>query len=1153
MGYVSKKIKLMVLVIGYLLISSKISAGLIAEWHLNESSGTTVSDSSSNANTGTMYNMDAATDWVPGKIGNALDFDGVDDYVDCGNSSSLLPTGSFSVSAWIYSRGYVSNGSAYNAPLARGNPFANGDVGGYGFGFTSDNELQFYANATGVCSGVDISNRWAYAVAVYDGTEGKLKIYVDGTLRNVTNFSGLGTDTKNFYIGQDSTGIRLFNGLIDEVQIYDNALSDGEIQNIYITGSSLGEWHLNETSGTTVTDSSANANNGTMYNMDQATDWVPGKIGNALDFDGVNDYVDCGNDSSLLPSGSFSLSAWIYSRGFSNKGSAYNCILARGNPFSQGGSYGFAIDSTDTLRFVANNARALSNINIKDRLVYAVGVYDSAENKLKIYIDGILTGETTCSGLLTDTQTFFIGRDNQSTLRSFNGWVDDVRLCNEGFDSRMVFQNYQKGNLIASWHFDESSGASLTDDSPNQNNGTLTNMNTSTCWTNSRVGNALDFDGTVGYVDCGNDSSLLPSGSFSVSAWIYSNGYVNSGSVYNIMLARGNPFSQGGGYGFAIDSTETLRFVANNARALSGVNIKGRWVYAVGVYDSYEGKLKIYIDGVLEGETSCSGLISDTQNFFIGKDSLNARYFNGLVDEVQIHNIAIEPRPLAKYKTFHNNDTMNIVPDWLWPDPTVPITNTALHESFNSMAGKVDVHLLSPGQSWIPLWISEVYPADVHYTNWDDDPDRASSAWGEYMKAGGDILQEFIDRCRSTEQAEQIPFVSIRLNDVHNLIYGDLGDYDNKYNEWISAFCWSNLANLVDPLVPTKGWDWAVSDIPGHKLDFIKEICKNYAIDGIELDFLRFPSFFNTDETTSDERREIMNKFVSDVRAALDDTTGPYRWLSVRVPCHLKDYDDLGLDIQSLSDIGVDIFNVSSFFPNVQQTTDIGLIRKMIPNKCLLYELEYFSFEVEDGDKKIRIPTPDEQLYTTANLMYKHGIDGIEWFNFDYFPQFGISKPYYLIENIENREFVATRTQQWYFQANNGKTTELPRSYIAGKSYRYTLDLALTSSLSSGDGLFRLMTEADCSGCSWTVNINGQTLSSTSFVSEPIDHEYLVSPVPVPEPAWYSTLTDSTRYSSFLVPQSILHDGINTITIQMTSGSGTQKLIYFDLVLPPDS
>lgn len=1031
-----------------------------------------------------------------------------------------------------YIQGYVNNGSTYNVAVSRGNPFS--DVGGYGFAIDNNEKLSFVANGIIVNSDINIKDRWVYVSGVYNSSESKLKIYIDGALEGEADFTGLGVDTQNLYIGRGKHLYRLFKGVVDEVLLQDSSFSQSEITQLYTQVTTCGNWRFNETSGSTAEDSSSNDNDGTMTNMNLTSCRVMGKIGKALEFDGVDDYVYCGNDEILRPNGSFTLSAWIYSKGYVNNGSSYNVVVSRGNPFSDAGGYGFAFGSDEKLRFVANNTSAISGINIKDRWVYAVGVYDSTAGELKIYIDGELKGETNFSGLSVDTQGLYIGR-GEHPYRLFKGIVDEVKLNNIALDLNEVYQEYIKGNIVGSWHLDEDSGTIVEDSSLNSNNGIMFNMDTTSCRKNSRLGKALEFDGVNDYIDCGNSEVFNMTGNFSISAWIYSKGYVNNGSSWNVLIGRGDPFSDSGGYGFVIGSDNKLRFTANGTSAISGVNIKDSWIYAVGVYDSSESKLKIYVDGVLKGATSFSGLSTDVKSFYIGKDRNNSRMFNGLIDEVQIYNIAFAPRPFAKFKTFYNNDLVNNATG-AWVRPSAPITNTTLHANFDSVAGKVDVHLLSPGMAWVPFWNSTVYNAKNHYEDWETVTGNTCSAWGDYMKAGGDILQEFIDRCEATSQ---IPFVSIRLNDVHNMEYLDTQYEDELISEWFSEFCWDNIDNRIDSSDPKKGFDWAVSAVPAHKLAFIEEICENYEIDGIELDFLRNYYYFNVDETTSEQRRIIINKFIADVRAILDDTAtaGQYRWLSVRIPCFLKLYDGMGLDPVSMADIGVDIFNISPFWPNIQQATDITTIRRMIPNKCLLYELEFLTWEDSDGT---RIPTPDEQLYTTANLMYKRGVDGIEWFNFDYFDQFGINIPYYLLEDIADPELLASLAQQWYFQANCWQFPGLPQEYSAGQSYNFTLDMALSENPATGNGLFRLMTDDDCSASTWSVKINGQSLTSASFDSKPIDHPYS-----------YTAMTDSDRYSCFSVPQSILSEGINEVEIKMDSGSN-QILVYFDLALPPD-
>src|SRR4030042_517061 len=74
-----------------------ISSGLIGYWELDETSGTTAIDSSSN-NNGTLTNGPA---WVSGKINNALSFDGVDDFILVPDSNVLEGMSGLTISAWI--------------------------------------------------------------------------------------------------------------------------------------------------------------------------------------------------------------------------------------------------------------------------------------------------------------------------------------------------------------------------------------------------------------------------------------------------------------------------------------------------------------------------------------------------------------------------------------------------------------------------------------------------------------------------------------------------------------------------------------------------------------------------------------------------------------------------------------------------------------------------------------------------------------------------------------------------------------------------------------------------------------------------------------------------------------------------------------------
>src|SRR4030065_1212158 len=79
-------------------VAGNASADLVAHWKLDEGSGNTVYDSGTSGNDGT---FESDPQWVAGYYGGALEFDGTDDNIDCGNDDSFNITDEITLSAWI--------------------------------------------------------------------------------------------------------------------------------------------------------------------------------------------------------------------------------------------------------------------------------------------------------------------------------------------------------------------------------------------------------------------------------------------------------------------------------------------------------------------------------------------------------------------------------------------------------------------------------------------------------------------------------------------------------------------------------------------------------------------------------------------------------------------------------------------------------------------------------------------------------------------------------------------------------------------------------------------------------------------------------------------------------------------------------------------
>ncbi|MDD4931726.1 MAG: LamG domain-containing protein, partial [Candidatus Colwellbacteria bacterium] len=220
------------------------ASGLVGYWPFEGtgaiSNGQTVgfTDSSGRNNNGTAYNTNGTgMSFVTGIIGNAIQFDGVDDNVSIPDNASLnFGTSDFSVSAWIFYNGFYNQGSAWNMFIGKGSTQSTGGDA-FGLGTGSDNKARFMVretsnstiNNTGITDG-----EWHYITAVRAGTTSK--IYVDGNIGTDITISGTVSNVFPLVIGRDSTATRCINGRVDDVRIYNRALSVSEIKAIYSAG-----------------------------------------------------------------------------------------------------------------------------------------------------------------------------------------------------------------------------------------------------------------------------------------------------------------------------------------------------------------------------------------------------------------------------------------------------------------------------------------------------------------------------------------------------------------------------------------------------------------------------------------------------------------------------------------------------------------------------------------------------------------------------------------------------------------------------------------------------------------------------------------------------------------------------------------------------
>ncbi|MBI4146721.1 right-handed parallel beta-helix repeat-containing protein [Candidatus Woesearchaeota archaeon] len=229
-------------------INSTSIAVLNLPFETNASSTVTgvVRDYSSFGNNGTLGNgiVANAPVWTAsGRVGGAYTFDGVDDYVDFGDINALDGLSSLSISLWVKPislsalKSLISKYSAATGNFFVGTAefdmndlvFAPTAIGGLDIGFTTGNFLD--------------NNVWTQVVMVYDGSgignAGRLKAYINGSSVSLS-FSGtipgtLPSNSLPVLIGSASDG-RYFNGVIDEVLIFNRSLSADQVYQLYVDG-----------------------------------------------------------------------------------------------------------------------------------------------------------------------------------------------------------------------------------------------------------------------------------------------------------------------------------------------------------------------------------------------------------------------------------------------------------------------------------------------------------------------------------------------------------------------------------------------------------------------------------------------------------------------------------------------------------------------------------------------------------------------------------------------------------------------------------------------------------------------------------------------------------------------------------------------------
>ncbi len=612
--------------------------GPTGHWKLDETSGTVAADSSGLGNDGIYTNGPSLNQ--PGIYGGAANFDGTNDYVNLGNLD--VAGSAITLAAWIKADSFTGSANRIIAK-ADGADLSNNywsltavDSGGNDYlGIllkTDSGGTQFLPSISSPLE----TGKWIHVAAVYNGST--LKLYKNGVEILSTAISGNLTSGPMVpvWIGGSPSNEKYFDGLIDDVHIYNRALTDVEVASLYDL---QGHWRLDENSGTAAADSSPQGLDGT-YNGGPTLaveGAYPGDVLTAVDFDGVDDHIDLPNMEVDYSYG-FTAAFWVKPSQAPGTGEYYAFIdLANGQAVDEIwlgwiNNVGFQLYMTDNadgsaLKTIEDN----TNLEV-GKWVHLVATVDAAGNAT-LYRNG----EVSKSGFYTSIPTNVLRTQTNIAMSpwddEFPGIMDDVRLYNRPLSATEVAELY---GLTGHWKMDEGAGSTAADSTAFTNDATLNGAT----WTTDCAGNSgLEFDGVA---DTATTNAVFdPPERGAIAFWLRSDGPPT---------ARQRPWGVGSDFemwqdpdGFVSCDISTDGFQGGFITT-DPLFMDGRWYHLIAEYDSDDDSYAIYINGELHksGISTWAMTKQAANTLTFGTRTGIAQYFEGGIRDFRIYN-----RPLS--------------------------------------------------------------------------------------------------------------------------------------------------------------------------------------------------------------------------------------------------------------------------------------------------------------------------------------------------------------------------------------------------------------------------------------------------------------------------------------------------------------------------
>ncbi len=626
----------------------------------------TAKDQSSFANNASVNGATLTQDRF-GFPNSAFWFDGAQDGIRASNAAQLN-SATATISFWVNPTSFPAQGEGFILSFGGWQSRWKVSLPGHG-------KTVFTTHSGGNCcsdldSGTPLTlGSWTHVVMVHDGTSDI--IYFNGVQVNIKSAAGaLDATTHPLGIGYDPIdNANYFNGSLDEVQLFNVALTAPQIAALYVAQNTppivvSGNVANYRFSGNGL-DGTAFGNHADVSSGTLTTDRF-GFGNSALLFNGASTEVSASN-SAQLNSATTTVSFWVKVNALPGNGEAFL--------FSYGGwqeRWKISLPPHGKPVWTTNHSNGISDMDSGGGNELPVGiwkqvvmVHDGINDK--IFINGALVATKSVVGTLNPTtKPLGIGFNAIDGGNWFDGVLDDIAIYNFALSDAAIAALYTAEAAFPGTASDLVAAYSLngigTDDSQFGNDATLDAAATATANRHGWGSNALS-----GYATAAN-SAALQSDFTTISFWVKPNSLPASGEVY--LLSNGGWQERWKismpGHGKTVFTTHAGGACCSDMDSGTPLTV-GTWTHVAMTHDG--AKDIIYFNGVKVNEKNVTGTLDKTKHpLGIGYDPIdNGSIFDGSLDDIAIFNRALSAGEIAAFFALQNQTPVvpgNLVADY---------------------------------------------------------------------------------------------------------------------------------------------------------------------------------------------------------------------------------------------------------------------------------------------------------------------------------------------------------------------------------------------------------------------------------------------------------------------------------------------------------